>query len=304
MVSYCPMTDWDSLAKSQNYEAMLEAEAEAVTPKQVFLVISSALALGKGKKALELLLANRTLLWEANPLLLLKVHFETRFLLGQFDEAYEDYAYFSSLPYVSQAVEEQLRDLPHRIRVEEVSSRGPKAFDEEEMHSILSTERDPAALLAYLNSLKRCDLTPFIGDLHSLLESNDVHDDAKSFVLMLLSAAHDEVTVSFEKGGKRFTLVPAEVRMPYGEPYYRSVREIIAASKDPSVGNIAGDLLDQYVLLLYPSIYKGESLPQEEADAFLTLASIYLHASTPNGEVPKRVQEISDFFEMAQKQAQ
>lgn len=295
------MTDWDALAKASNYEDILACEAEAVTAKQVFLVVSAALGLGKGKKAMEIMVSRRELLWENNPLLLLKINFETRFLLGQFDEAYEDLKVFDSYPYVSQAVEEQLRALPHRIRVEEISSRGPKAIDEEEMHSILATERDTASLLAYLNSLKRADLTPFIGDLHSLLESNDVNDDVKSFVLMLLSTAHDEVTVSFEKGGKRFTLIPAEVRMPYSEPYYRSVRECLASWKDPSVGNIAGDLLDQFVLLHYPEAYQSELPPEEEATAFAYLAAIYLHSplASISPKLLERVKSIQDFFAVA-----
>lgn len=280
------MIDWKKLSDNGDYSEIVAHKSEAVTASEVFFVISAYLALNQGQKAMQLLLEKRELLWEANPSLLLKADFETRFALRQFDEAYEDLRYFQNLPYVSQAVEEQLRDLPHRIRVEEIASGGPKPIDEEEMHALLLDERDPATLLAYLNSLKKVDLEPFFGDLHSLLQAEDVHDDVKSYALMLLSAHHDDTTVSFEKGGKRFTLIPQEVRMPYSDPKYSEVRFLIQQGNEPSVIEVAGELLDQFVLVRYPEPYDCPAGPHLDHQAFLFLARKYLSVK-PNSAEPE-----------------
>lgn len=292
------MIDWKKLAQNGDYEEILRHASEAISASDLFLVVSAYLAKGRGKEAMDTLLSKRDLLFEANPALLLKANFETRFALRQFDEAYEDLAYFASLPYVSQAIEEQLRDLPHRIRVEEIASGGKKAIDEEEMHELLAKERDPATLLAYLNSLKKVDLMPYFGDLHALLASEDVHDDVKSYALMLCAAHHDEVTVSFEKGGRRFTLIPAEVKMPYSLPFYQGVRHLLSAMKDPSVGEIAGELLDAYVLAIYPTTYASDLSPQEEAAAFACLAKRYLGAKADEeGPIASRIEALLGVLE-------
>ena len=280
------VVDWKKLSDNGDYLEIISRKSEAVTAPEVFFVISAFLSLNQGQKAMQLLLEKRQLLWDSSPSLLLKANFETRFALRQFDEAYADLSYFQNLPYVSQKIEEQLRDLPHRIRVEEIASGGPKPIDEEEMHALLRDERDPAALLAYLNSLKKLDLEPFFGDLHSLLEAEDVHDDVKSYALMLLSAHHDDTTVSFEKGGKRFTLIPQEVRMPYGSPEYLRVRSLVQQGNEPSVSEVAGELLDQYVLTRYPDSYDCPAEPDLDNQAFRYLAKRYLSVKPNSAPMP------------------
>ena len=294
------MIDWKKLSDNGDYSEIVSHKSEAVTAPEVFFVISAYLALNQGQTAMQLLLEKRAILWEANPSLLLKANFETRFALRQFDEAYEDLRYFQNLPYVSQAVEEQLRDLPHRIRVEEIASGGPKPIDEDEMHALLLDERDPATLLAYLNSLKKVDLEPFFGDLHSLLQAEDVHDDVKSYALMLLSAHHDDTTVSFEKGGKRFTLIPQEVRMPYSDPKYSEVRFLIQQGNEPSVIEVAGELLDQFVLVRYPEPYDCPAGPHLDHQAFLFLARKYLSVK-PNSAEPEVIERAETIDETLRK---
>ena len=295
------MVDWKKLSDNGDYVEIVSHKSEAVTAPEVFFVVSAFLSLGQGQKAMQVLLEKRELLWKANPSLLLKANFETRFALRQFDEAYEDLRYFQNLPYVSQAIEEQLRDLPHRIRVEEIASGGPKPIDEEEMHALLHDERDPATLLAYLNTLKKLDLEPFFGDLHSLLEAEDVHDDVKSYALMLLSAHHDDTTVSFEKGGKRFTLIPQEVRMPYATPEYSRVRLLIQQGNEPSVSEVAGELLDQYVLARYPETYDCPENPSLDHEAFRYLARKYLSIKPNSGseDVVHRAEVLEEALQKA-----
>ncbi|MGM9813886.1 MAG: hypothetical protein ACI32C_03160 [Candidatus Enteromonas sp.] len=274
------MIDWKGLAEKGDYQEIIAHGKEAISASDHFYLASAYLALGRGKEAMDLLLSKRDFLWKENPALLLKANFETRFALNEFDEAYEDLQYFSNLNYVSQEIEEILRSLPKRIRLEELSGGKKTEVDEVEVHRILQTERDPSTLLAYLNALKKSDLMPYFSDLHNLLASDEVEDDVKSYVLMLCSAHHDEVTVSFEKGGKRFTLIPAEVRMPYSTESYRKMRNRILEIKDTSLSSLCGELLDQTVLALYPDPYEVEDLEVEE-EALKALALAYLGQSKP-----------------------
>ena len=210
------MQNFKAYLDQKKYDELIQIQNQAETGQDASCVLYALCSKGMGKEALAYLLKNRELLWSWNPLFTMKYDFECRFVLGQFDEAYEDLNYFNNLNYVSQEVEEFLRSAPKRIReAEKDSFPQAREMEVEEIQSILHSEKDSIALLSLLNRIKNHDLMPYLQDLHALIADDSVDDDVKSYVLMLLSAHHDQATVSFQKGGKKFTLIPAEVRMPY-----------------------------------------------------------------------------------------
>ena len=270
------MPNFKDLSASKDYELILSQSSLASAPKDYLYVFNAYLSLSRGKEAMEYFLKHRDEIWDYSPLLCMKADFETRFALRQFDEAYEDETYFSNRPYVSQEVEEQLHVLKEKIRNEELASRGKLPIEEEKFHDVLRNSRDPSTLLAYLSQLKKSDLMPYVADLHNLLQVEDVHDDVKSFVLMLLSAHHDDVTVSFQKGGKKFTLIPAEIRNPFSLPNYLRLRRAIMGKFNPSIGELAGEILDQWVLAEYPAPWNPPLEEDKELLAIEYLSKRYL----------------------------
>ena len=113
------MNDLKRLYEENKFNEILELESQIKEPQDLFLLISSCLSVGDGKKAMEILLHHRDALWDHNPVLTMKADLETRAILGQFDEAYKDMDYFQNKPYVSQEVEEALRHYPKWLRQKE-----------------------------------------------------------------------------------------------------------------------------------------------------------------------------------------
>ncbi len=275
------MQNFKAYLDQKKYDELIQIQNQAETGQDASCVLCALCSKGMGKEALAYLLKNRELLWSWNPLFTMKYDFECRFVLGQFDEAYEDLNYFNNLNYVSQEVEEYLRSAPKRIReAEKDSFPQGREMEVEEIQSILHSERDSIALLSLLNRIKNHDLMPYLQDLHALIADDSVDDDVKSYVLMLLSAHHDQATVSFQKGGKKFTLIPAEVRMPYSSSVYQAIRSQIIKENDPSLSEIAGEILDQFALCIYPDSLK---LPATEPMQlpYLYLAKRYLRSKEP-----------------------
>ena len=110
------MQNFKAYLDQKKYDELIQIQNQAETGQDASCVLCALCSKGMGKEALAYLLKNRELLWSWNPLFTMKYDFECRFVLGQFDEAYEDLNYFNNLNYVSQEVEEYLRSAPKRIR--------------------------------------------------------------------------------------------------------------------------------------------------------------------------------------------
>ena len=246
------MSKLQELVKQGAYEEAIALPYEGLDAKDAFLRISAFLSLGKGKEALDYLLSRRLDLWEADPIMTLRVNFEIRFLLKQFDKAQEDLEFFENLPYVSQRVEEALRDIPKAILAAKASEKSARGMGYEEALETLASPTDDFALLSALSALrKQGDLEDYRGLVEEILVSVH-HDDVKSYALMLLSAKGSTHEVTLSKGGKRYTLVPAKLGSPYAMAEYKVLRERIETVGDSSLSQVMGELLDLYALIRYP----------------------------------------------------
>ena len=262
------MSHIEELVKAGKHEEVITLSKTDLSPEDTFLCISSFLTLGKGKEGLDYLLARRDKLFEANPLLTMKVNFELRFLLKQFDEAEEDLGYYQNKPYVSQKVEEALRSLPSAIASQRFGNSAPSPMHVEEAMEILASPSDELLVLSALNVLKKeGDLEEYKGLVEELLV-RPCHNDVKTYALMLLSAKGDENEVDFVKNGKSYRLVPAKLGSPFALKEYQSLREKISGLKDASLSEVLGELLDLYALIRYPERFVEAG---EEEDFFLAL---------------------------------
>ena len=246
------MSQLEELVKNGKYQEAIALSAKDLEAKDAFLRISAFLSLGKGKEALDYLLGERDRLFKADPLMTIRVNFELRFVLREFDQAEEDLDYFQNQPYVSQRVEETLRDLPKAILAARASQKSARGMDYEEAMETLASPTDDFALLAALGALqKQGDLEDYRGLVEEILVGYH-HDDVKSYALMLLSAKGSDHEVTLAKGGKSYKLVPAKIGSPFGMAEYKVLRERIEKTGDSSLSQVMGELLDLYALIRYP----------------------------------------------------
>lgn len=222
-----------------------------MTAQDIFATISNNLQQGDLKGASALFFSNRDTLYEANPLLTLRTNFELRFIAEQFDEAYQDNEYFQALPYISQEVEEYLRELPRLIRANELSSFQRKKKSEDDILKLLVPSTKNEELLFLVSSLEKEDIAPYKDALISLLKS-EIHDDVKSFILVLLALKNVDEDVVLRKHGKSLTLKPSHVGFPFQNEDYNALKEALQKEKDVGISQIAIKYLDQLSLYAYP----------------------------------------------------
>jgi hypothetical protein len=275
------MDSLKSLLDKKQYDLVLSLTRTSTDPEALVFRCSAFLALGKSKEALSILLDNRSLLFKANPILTMKSTLELRFILRQFDEAYEDLKAFEEMPYVSQEVEEYLQTAPKIIRSNERGQNLADKYTVEDIERILKTSKDDYEVLTLLNYLEGNRFRDYVPLLKELLVSSR-HPSVKTYALLLFVSQgyHEEVT--FLKNDKIYRVVPKKLKPPYfGEPFNGFVQYLQSQSPDPSIAGVAASLLNDYILDVYPE----EAITKAEDPLLLTalleIAGDYLRNPLP-----------------------
>jgi hypothetical protein len=213
------MDSLKSLLDKKQYDLIISLTECSEDPEALVYRISAYLGKGDAKSALSLILNNREMLYSFNPFLTMKSNFEIRFILHQFDEAYDDLEYYRNRPYVSQAVEEYLRDLPTIIRTNERNQQLAKNYSEEDIEKIFKTSTDDYEVLSLLNYLQGSSISQYISYVKDILVGNR-HPQVKTYALLLLISQRYPFEVTFSKNGNVYHLVPERLTPPYtGETF-------------------------------------------------------------------------------------
>jgi hypothetical protein len=273
------MDSLKSLLDKKQYDLILSLTSGANDPEALVYRTSAFLAKGDAKSAMAILIDNRALLYKANPVLTLKSNFELRFILHQFDEAYEDLKYFQDQPYVSQEVEEYLQSLPNIIRTNERNQQLAKNYTPEDIERIFKSSTDDYEVLSLLNYLEGAHISDYILYLKDILVSNR-HPQVKTYALLLLISQNYPMEVTFSKNGSTYHLIPKKLTPPYtGDTFNAFMLYLRDQCADPSVANIAISLCNDYILDIYPEEVISKAEDPLLATALIKLAREYLHSS-------------------------
>lgn len=278
-----------TLLNQKRYDLVLDLTKNATDADSVFCRISALLALKRSEEAMDLIIEKRQILWEKSPLRTLKANFELRFILQQFDEAYDDAAYFSSLPYVSQEVEECLHSLGKTIRYNERQSSMKFTYSEEEVRNILATSTDSYEIISLLSSFNDAKATYFASSLKELLIRSE-SSIVKTYALMLLIKIKYPEKISFEKNSQQYNVIPKDLLLPFQEDNAKKLSEDIKKEvKDPSLFNIANSLLNNYTFELFPSSIFEKYEEKTYLASFVNLAHKYLQQEYDSKELLERL---------------
>lgn len=282
------MDNLRSLLERKEYQLVLDLTKKSNDAEGMFCRASAFLALGKAQDAMDLIEEKRNILWIFSPLKLMKTNFELRFILNQFDEAYDDATYFSSLPYVSQEVEEYLQSLGKLIRYNERQSSLKVSYSEEEIRKILETSTDSYQLMAILSSFNDAKVSYFLESVKNLI-NRDVSEIVKTYVLMLLVKIKYPKEIPFSKNGQSYLLLPKDMLLPYEEKNAIILsNEIQKEAKDPSMFNIAKNLLNNFMFELYPTSIFGKYSERTYLVSFVNLAHKYLQQEFDTKELEEK----------------
>lgn len=255
------MDNLTTLLDRKEYQLVLDLTENNDDAKALYCRISAYLGLGKAKEAMKILEDKREILYKDSPLRCLRSNFELRFILNEYDEAYEDAKYFSSLPYVSQEVEEELRSLEKKIRYNERQSSLKSKYSEEEVTNLLLNGKDVYEIMALLSSFNDAKTIYYSETICKMIEKNE-SNIVKTYGLLLLVKAKYPKKIHFSKNAKTYDLIPSEIRLPFEEKEAKELLSLLEKeTKDPSASSIAKNIINNVMFELYPeNIFKKYSV--------------------------------------------
>ncbi len=244
------MDSLKSLMDRKDYELVIKLTENSQDINYLFYRISAFLALGKGERALSTIKHNRKIL-EGDLSLLIKIHIEILCLLNNFDEAFEELRYYENLPYVSQQVEEVLREMPKFIRDEEKKSVASRELSNEELAKRL-TSNDQDVVLPALDLLRDRDVNMFMPAIEKILVKFP-KQSIRSFALLLLVQKKIDRDVAFNHMGETIAINPSRLEPPFiGSEFNDFLKELQKELKDPAANENAIQILSSYIIYTYP----------------------------------------------------
>ena len=293
------MDNLESLFNKKEYDLILDLTKESKDPKELLMRISCLVIEGKIDAALDEIEANQSLIEKVYQLRLMKVHFELLLSKKLYDEARLALKHYENLPYVSQEVEEFMREMKDRIE-EEAHPKSHQKFELDEIFDILEKEGDSAKISQVLFSLKNYNLNTYIDSLKIFMKREDVNPNFRTYALIVLVDAKFDEEVEFLSRIGLIKVNPAKITPPFMSKSFNLTCKLITekANHDVSMIETALHLFNCYVIDTYPeNIYSvGEKLL---SSAFIRIAEAYLNKlhSSYDEEVIELASKITKIIE-------
>lgn len=273
------MDNLDSLFNKKEYDLIIKLTELSNDPKDLFLRISSLVALGKNDEALDNIEKYQNIIEAKYPLQLMKLHFELLLSKNLFDEAKLALNHYENLPYISQEAEEFMRDTKERI-VDESHPKNKKTFELDEIYEILENSTNQSEISQVIFSLKKYNLNIHIDSLKIFLTREDVHPNFRTYALILLVDNKYDENIKFLSLNGVVEVNPAKLFPPFMSKDFNEVCRLITlkAEQNVTLTQTALHLFNCFIIDTYPiDIYKDGI--EELAKAFIYIAKSYLNIS-------------------------
>ena len=242
------------------------------------------------------LIENNSQLVKEKPLHIIKLHIELLLSLELFDEASIAYKKYLELPYISQEVEEYLKEIPSLIEERKDVNKN-KTYTIDEIDEILTSHYDQGKIMDVLFSLDNYNILKLLTPIEIFLLRKDVHPNLRTYALISLVSNNISSPVQILKDGNKITVVPNKLKPPFCDDNFRKVIKYIESElyKDPSVQQIAFQLLNNYVLDCYPDDVLNDVDLNEFCLALTSLAKDYLSIANDdvtNDQLKQKIKKV------------
>ncbi len=270
------MDNIESLFNKKEYDLILDLTKESKDPKELLMRISCYVIKGNIDKALDEIEKNQSLIEVKYQLRLMKLHFELLLSKKLFDEARLALKHYENLPYVSQEVEEFMREMKDRIE-EESHPKAHQKFELDEIYDILEKETDQGKISQVLFSLKNFNINIYIDSLKIFMKREDVNPNFRTYALILLidEKFNEEIEFLSQKGMLKIN--PSKVNPPFSGNGFNETCKLITlkAKNDVSLTETALHLFNCYIIDTYPEDIFNLDL-EKLSSAFIRIAESYL----------------------------
>ena len=271
------MDNLESLFDKRQYDLVLSLTEHSDDPKDRFLRIASFTCLGKIDEALDEIEKHHAILEKENPFQLMKIHMELLLSKKLFDEAKIALEHYENLPYISQEVEEFLRETRERIAEESHPQNSKEFIPIDEVLETLEKATELKEISRVLFSLKNYNINIYIDSLKKFMLRKEVHPNFRTYALILLVDNHYDEEVEFLSLNGFIKVNPTKIIPPFMSKEFNEVCRLIhvKSDKNMTVSDTALHLFNCYVIDTYPLDIYGDD-KDVIAEAIINIAYHYL----------------------------
>lgn len=271
------MDNLETLFDKKQYVLVASLTKDSKDPKERFLRVSSLVILSKIDEALDDIEVYNEMLFKAYPKQIMKLHFELLFSKKLFDESRLALNRYESYPYMSQEVEEYLREIKDRIPHEEHPNQKGEYIPLDKLLETLETGTENGEISQVVFSLKNYNINIYIDSLKVFLTRSDVHPNFKTYALILLVDQKYDEEIRIKLHDKNEFVNPSKLNPPFMSKSFNEVCKEITekADKNMSIIETALHLFNCYIIDTYPKEIYDENL-NDLSDCFIELSKVYL----------------------------
>ena len=250
--------------EKQEFEEIIEDFKNSNKYEEILYVLSSYISLNNVGAAYELYKKKEKIIEKENFISSMNYLFLILALLNNDDLVKREFSRIKSLPYISQEVEEFLRDLDSNYQkiksaTIEDNSSNYNFIDE------LNGEKDENVIgaIKYIHETYKDQLAGYGVLFYEAFIKREKFDLAKNFLLLELLEIGFNKEISFFKNGKFYYINPKEYQKRYLE-YERMIDDFIKyIRKNEKITNLIDDIIYYFVSFLnneIPTFFKKEEL--------------------------------------------
>lgn len=250
--------------EKQEFEEIIENFKNSNKYEEILYVLSSYISLNNVGAAYELYKKKEKIIEKENFISSMNYLFLILALLNNDDLVKREFSRIKSLPYISQEVEEFLRDLDSNYQkiksaTIEDNSSNYNFIDE------LNGEKDENVIgaIKYIHETYKDQLAGYGVLFYEAFIKREKFDLAKNFLLLELLEIGFDKEISFFKNGKFYYINPKEYQKRYLE-YERMIDDFIKyIRKNEKITNLIDDIIYYFVSFLnneIPTFFKKEEL--------------------------------------------
>lgn len=271
------MDNLETLFNKKQYVLVASLTKDSTDPKERFLRVSSLVILSRIDEALDDIEKYNEMLFKAYPKQVMKLHFELLFSKKLFDESKLALKRYESYPYVSQEIEEYLREIKERIPHEEHPDHKGEYIPLDKLLETLEIGSDNGEISQVVFSLKNYNINIYIDSLKIFLTRSDVHPNFKTYALILLVDQKFNEEIRVKLHDKNMLVNPAKLNPPFMSKEFNQICKRITEKGDKNMSLIetALHLFNCYIIDTYPDEIYDENL-ENLSDCFIELSKEYL----------------------------
>ncbi len=293
--------DIDSLIKSAEIDKDYET---------IFSYLAMLLESKNYTKVIEIINRNLDGLAKHNQIMVMDMHFYVLLEQERFVDAMNALRYYEQLPYVSQEVEQRVKELGEIIKNVETESKLKRKYsNKKKVSDILNYSRDVEEIFEVIYYLRTNKKIPkFINEISNILKDKErnLPNASKALIFMFLVEENLDLTLEVSLDND-YTLKTKEFVPFYKDEVYLETEKVInKLIKNITVINFSIQLLHSFVLITFPNYYINKDNINLYVLSFYEITNRYLGNSDDFSNLYKELNldknEVEDTIKFIEEQ--